>query len=103
MRKDKRTVEKIIELGITDEKPERQKKERNGKMQKNVVVMAMSTLALGRRKEGEIPKIPAYRFGYPGGPEEGEEYYSQVEPSSKMILEKEGSLDKIIILATKRV
>ena len=70
-------------------------------MQKNVVVMAMSTLALGRRKEGEIPKIPAYRFGYPGGPEEGEEYYSQVEPSSKMILEKEGSLDKIIILATK--
>ena len=25
-------------------------------MQKNVVVMAMSTLALGRRKEGEIPK-----------------------------------------------
>ena len=98
---DKRTVEKIIELGITDEKPERQKKERNGKMQKNVVVMAMSTLALGRRKEGEIPKIPAYRFGYPGGPEEGEEYYSQVEPSSKMILEKEGSLDKIIILATK--
>ena len=58
-------------------------------MQKNVVVMAMSTLALGRRKEGEIPKIPAYRFGYPGGPEEGEEYYSQVEPSSKMILEKE--------------
>lgn len=43
-------------------------------MQKNVVVMAMSTLALGRRKEGEIPKIPAYRFGYPGGPEEGEEY-----------------------------
>ena len=60
MRKDKRTVEKIIELGITDEKPERQKKERNGKMQKNVVVMAMSTL---NDKSGELSQS---KFSYEG-------------------------------------
>ena len=79
MRKDKRTVEKIIELGITDEKPERQKKERNGKMQKNVVIMAMSTLSA----VGKIPSVMGHRFGYPGGSVAGEEYYSQMEPTSK--------------------
>lgn len=95
MRKDKRTVEKIIELGITDEKPERQKKERNGKMQKNVVVMAMSTL---NDKSGELSQS---KFSYEGSGKEAEEYYSQLEPCSRMILEKEGSLDHIIILATE--
>ena len=97
MRKDKRTVEKIIELGITDEKPERQKKERNGKMQKNVVIMAMSTLSA----VGKIPSVMGHRFGYPGGSVAGEEYYSQMEPTSKMIREREGSLDQLIILTTK--
>lgn len=72
MRKDKRTVEKIIELGITDEKPERQKKERNGKMQKNVVVMAMSTL---NDKSGELSQS---KFSYEGSGKEAEEYYSQL-------------------------
>ena len=57
---NQRTVEKIIKLRITGEKPERQKKERNGKMQKNIVVMAMSTL---NDKSGELSQS---KFSYEG-------------------------------------
>ena len=77
---NQRTVEKIIKLRITGEKPERQKKERNGKMQKNVVVMAMSTL---NDKSGELSQS---KFSYEGSGKEAEEYYSQLEPCSRMIL-----------------
>lgn len=69
---NQRTVEKIIKLRITGEKPERQKKERNGKMQKNVVVMAMSTL---NDKSGELSQS---KFSYEGSGKEAEEYYSQL-------------------------
>ena len=64
-------------------------------MQKNVVVMAMSTL---NDKSGELSQS---KFSYEGSGKEAEEYYSQLEPCSRMILEKEGSLDHIIILATE--
>lgn len=66
-------------------------------MQKNVVIMAMSTLSA----VGKIPSVMGHRFGYPGGSVAGEEYYSQMEPTSKMIREREGSLDQLIILTTK--
>ena len=45
--------------------------------------------------------VQSYRFSYKKDDEKGTKYYSQLEPVSKMILEREGSLDKIIILATK--
>ena len=64
-------------------------------MQKNIVVMAMSTL---NDKSGELSQS---KFSYEGSGKEAEEYYSQLEPCSRMILEKEGSLDHIIILATE--
>ena len=60
--------------------------------------MAMSTLSA----VGKIRSVMGYRFGYPGGSVAGEEYYSQMEPTSKMIREREGSLDQLIILTTKR-
>lgn len=61
-------------------------------MKKNIIVLSMSTL-------GE--KIYPYNFVYKENDKTGEKYYSQLEPISRMILEREGSLDKIIILATK--
>lgn len=61
-------------------------------MKKNIIVLSMSTL-------GE--KVYPCNFVYKENDETGEEYYSQLEPISRMILEREGSLDKIIILATE--
>ena len=55
----------------------------------------MSTL---NDKSGELSQS---KFSYEGSGKEAEEYYSQLEPCSRMILEKEGSLDHIIILATE--
>ena len=46
-------------------------------------------------------KVYPCNFVYKENDETGEEYYSQLEPISRMILEREGSLDKIIILATE--
>lgn len=67
-------------------------------MSKNVIVLAMSTLAIER----ETRTIIDSRFVYKESDDIGEEYFSQMEPISKMILEREGSLDQIIILATER-
>lgn len=61
-------------------------------MKKNIIVLIMSTLRA---------TVQSYRFSYKKDDEKGTEYYSQLEPVSKMILEREGSLDKIIILATE--
>lgn len=61
-------------------------------MKKNIIVLSMSTL-------GE--KVYPCNFVYKENDKTGEEYYSQLEPISRMILEREGSLDKIIILATE--
>lgn len=61
-------------------------------MKKNIIVLTMSTLG---------GTVQSYRFSYKKDDEKGTKYYSQLEPVSKMILEREGSLDKIIILATK--
>lgn len=66
-------------------------------MSKNVMVLAMSTLSISR----DDNKISASKFAYNESDTEGEEYFSQMEPTSKMILRREGSLDQIIILATK--
>lgn len=60
-------------------------------MKKNIIVLTMSTL-------GE--NVRPFRFVYDENDKDGKEYYSQLEPVSRMILEREGSLDKIIILAT---
>ena len=46
-------------------------------------------------------KVYPCNFVYKENDKTGEEYYSQLEPISRMILEREGSLDKIIILATE--
>ena len=45
-------------------------------------------------------RVSPHKFVYKKDDETGVEYYSQLEPVSRMILEREGSLDKIIILAT---
>lgn len=66
-------------------------------MSKNVMVLAMSTLSIS----SDDNKISASKFAYNESDSEGEEYFSQMEPTSKMILRREGSLDQIIILATK--
>lgn len=67
-------------------------------MSKNVIVLAMSTLAI----EKESRTIINSRFSYIESDKVGEEYFSQMEPISKMILQREGSLDQIIILSTNR-
>lgn len=59
---------------------------------KNVVILAMSTFP---------NKLTENRFTYDGSLVEGGiPYYSQLEPISKMILLREGSLDHAFILAT---
>lgn len=65
-------------------------------MSKNVIVLAMSTLTI-ERESGTIKKS---RFSYKESDNVGEEYFGQMEPISKMILQREGSLDQIIILST---
>lgn len=69
-------------------------------MAKNIIVMAMSTLPLNSKAEN--PELTKNYFRLQEDDNEGEEYYSQLEPTSKMILKKEKSLDKIIILATPK-
>lgn len=78
----------------TDNKSDKLSKitKRRMAMKKNIIVLSMSTL-------GE--KVYPCNFVYKENDETGEEYYSQLEPISRMILEREGSLDKIIILATE--
>ena len=58
---------------------------------KNLVVLAMSTLPTN---------VKAYKFIW-DGIEKEYEYYGQLEPISTMIREREGGLDKVIILATE--
>lgn len=58
----------------------------------------MSTLAI----EKESKTIKESRFSYIDSDNVGEEYFSQMELISKMILQREGSLDQIIILSTNR-
>ena len=69
-------------------------------MGKNILVLGMSTLPINRNN-GEIG---ANKFIYNGcGSENGIEYYSQLEPVSRMIREKKGSLDQVVIFATPEV
>lgn len=67
-------------------------------MSKNVVVLAMSTLP-GQSKN--INEISENRFSWNQDDKTGYLYRGQMEPISTMIREREGSLDKVIILATK--
>ena len=69
-------------------------------MGKNIIVMAMSTLPLNSKVEN--PELTKNYFRLQEDDNEGEAYYGQLEPTSKMILKKEKSLDKIIILATPK-
>lgn len=62
-------------------------------MNKNIVVLAMSTLPANL-----IPR----RFAWEADDKEGYEYFGQLEPVSMMIRKKEGTLDKVIILATEK-
>lgn len=63
---------------------------------KNVVMLAMSTL--GTRNA----ELNGSYFTYDGCSEQrGLLYFSQLEPISRMIREREGSLDYVVILATK--
>ena len=64
---------------------------------KNVILMAMSTLRINGEKE-----IDGDLFRFQGDPEDrGYVYYSQLEPISRMIRRREGSLDYVVMLATK--
>ena len=65
-------------------------------MAKNIMVLAMSTLSV--HSEGE--QIKSNIFAWKENDVDAKDYYSQLEPASRMIREREGSLDKIIILAT---
>ena len=68
-------------------------------MSKNVVLLAMSTLPMSTLPS----RIREYRFNWDNednSNNSGYSYYSQLEPISRMIKEKEGSLDYVIILAT---
>ena len=68
-------------------------------MGKNIMVLGMSTLSLNR-KDKAVPEARVSRFCWKPGDETGEEYFSQLEPASRMILEREKSLDQVIIFAT---
>lgn len=89
-------------------------------MEKNVIVLFMSTLRLNdnnsksnketsksesistAKKDDNTMSIKPYKYTYEGRNIEGENiYYSQLEPVSKMIKETKGSLDKVIIFATE--
>lgn len=74
-------------------------------MGKNLIVLGMSTLPLRKitREDGtSYCEVNANYCWWDGLDEEGREYYSQLEPISTMIKEKEKSLDKIIIFATSQ-
>lgn len=68
-------------------------------MGKNIMVLGMSTLSLNR-KDKTVPEARVSRFCWQPGDETGEEYFSQLEPASRMILDREKSLDQVIIFAT---
>lgn len=65
---------------------------------KNIIVLAMSTLP-GSVKS--VQEIRPSKFTWEDNGGEEYEYLSQLEPISTMIKKKEGSLDRVIILATK--
>lgn len=67
-------------------------------MNKNMVILAMSTLP-GNAKFTK--NVKPERFKWREKDTEGQEYICQLEPTSKMIREREGSLDEVVILATK--
>ena len=63
---------------------------------KNIIVLAMSTLNCKN-----INDIKESRYAWKPDDNVGSVYYGQLEPTSRMIREREGSLDRVIILATK--
>ena len=72
---------------------------------KNVVILTMSTLPLRPKDNGTKDKpleLHANYFSYPDCPDQnGIPYFSQLEPISTMVKRKFGTLDYVIILATK--
>ena len=66
-------------------------------MGKNIVVLGMSTLHIDRVSKEISPNHFIIDDNDNG---KGEEYYSQLEPVSRMIRAKQGSLDKVVIFAT---
>lgn len=64
----------------------------NKDTKKNLIVLAMSTLPINGPRES--------KFAWKIDDNEGCSYWSQLEPVSTMIREREGSLDRVIILAT---
>lgn len=74
-------------------------------MGKNLLVLGMSTLPIRRDNEEIISNKCCWesiseKAGLMGESRKEIEYYSQLEPVSKMIMEWEKNLDKIIIFAT---
>ena len=74
-------------------------------MGKNLLVLGMSTLPIRRDNEEIISNKCCWeslseKAGSMGESRKEIEYYSQLEPVSKMIMEREKNLDKIIIFAT---
>ena len=68
-------------------------------MKKNLIVLAMSILPGNVKNVRQ--DLRAGKFAWEDGDSDGHEYYGQLEPISTMLREKEGSLDRVIILATK--
>lgn len=66
------------------------------KMKKNILILAMSTL-----NKNNTVDIVENRFAWEKDDEIGYAYRGQLEPISTMIREREGSLDRVVILATK--
>ena len=74
-------------------------------MGKNLLVLGMSTLPIRRDNEEIISNKCCWeslseKAGSLGECRKEIEYYSQLEPVSKMIMEREKNLNKIIIFAT---
>lgn len=76
-------------------------------MGKNLLVLGMSTLPIRRNNEEIISNKCCWeslseKAGSMGESRKEIEYYSQLEPVSKMIMEREKNLDQIIILRLRR-
>lgn len=71
-------------------------------MSKNILILGMSVLRLDKKEGKYKPVLKSNKCNWEGCKDATIKYYSQLEPVSRMLLDKEESLDKIIILATDK-
>lgn len=65
----------------------------------NILLLSMSTFPYSENKENTVRKLRKSKFSYSGN--ETEEYYSQLEPITRVLIEKGDKPDEVLALCTK--